>query len=102
MRGGSHAVAIVAEFDLKPGCEAEFNDLLLETARFALLEEPKCLRFGIIQPTDRDGNPIPSKLMTNELFEDFAGIEAYRAADQTDRRTLTGPPRNSCGSIRIG
>lgn len=78
--------AIIAEFDIKPGSEGEFNDLLLETARFALLEEPKCLRFEIIQPTDRDGNPILSKLMTNELFEDFDGIEAHRASPRTAPR----------------
>ncbi|MGN6358257.1 MAG: putative quinol monooxygenase [Novosphingobium sp.] len=78
--------SIVAEFEIKPGCEVEFRELLLETARYARLEEPGCLRFEIIQPTDRDGNPIPGKLMTNELFEDFAGVEAHRASPRTPPR----------------
>ncbi len=78
--------AIVAEFEIKPGCEAEFEALLLETAYHALREEPACLRFEVIQPTDRDGNPIRGRLMTNELFADFAGVEAHRASPRTPPR----------------
>lgn len=78
--------AIIAEFEIKPGCEEELLALLHETAHFALTEEPKCLRFEIIKPTDPDGNPTPNRLMTNELFEDYEGVEAHRNSPRTPIR----------------
>lgn len=78
--------AIIAEFEIRPGCEEALLALLHETAHFALTEEPKCLRFEIIKPTDPKGNPVPNRLMTNELFVDFDGVEAHRNSPRTPIR----------------
>ncbi len=78
--------AIVAEFDIRPGCEAALEQILRDTARWALEEEPRCLRFEVIKPTDEHGHPIPNRLMTNELFEGFEGIEEHREAARTPPR----------------
>jgi quinol monooxygenase YgiN len=80
--------AIVAEFDIIPGCEAELEQILRDTARWALAEEPRCLRFEVIKPTDEKGNPTPFRLMTNELFEGFEGIEEHRASPRTPPRIV--------------
>lgn len=80
--------AIVAEFEVLPGKEAEFEKILLDTAKYALAEEPRCLRFEIIKPTDERGNPIPHRFMTNELFEGFEGVEDHRNSPRTPPRIL--------------
>lgn len=78
--------AIIAEFDIIPGCEAELEQILRDTAKWALEEEPRCLRFEVIKPTDDRGHPIPNRLMTNELFDGFEGIEQHRASVRTPPR----------------
>ena len=78
--------AIVAEFDIIPGCEAELEQILRDTARWALEEEPRCLRFEVIKPTDEHGQPIPNRLMTNELFDGFEGVEEHRKSPRTPPR----------------
>ncbi|MEU6375779.1 antibiotic biosynthesis monooxygenase family protein [Streptomyces sp. NPDC046909] len=77
---------IIARFEAKPGCEDELREILLETARYALAEEPSCERFEILQATDEDGRPMPNVFMTNELFHDFDGVEAHRGSWRTPIR----------------
>lgn len=78
--------AIVAEFDVRPGCEEELERILRDTARYALEEEPRCIRFEVIRPTDENGRPIPNRLMTNELFDGFEGVQDHRASYRTPPR----------------
>jgi len=78
--------AIIAEFDILPGKAAELEQLLHETAAYALAEEPRCLRFDVLWPVDEHGQVIPDRLMTSELFEGFAGVEAHRASPRTPPR----------------
>ena len=78
--------AIVAEFDILPGCEEELERILRETARYALEEEPRCIRFEVIRPTDENGTPIPNRLMTNELFLGFEGVQEHRGSFRTPPR----------------
>jgi (4S)-4-hydroxy-5-phosphonooxypentane-2,3-dione isomerase len=35
------------------------------------------LRFEVIKPVQRDGTPIPNKVMVNELYEDESAVSAH-------------------------
>lgn len=80
------AYAIIAEFQAKPGRDDELERILLETSAYSLDEEPGCLRFEVIQLTDEHGQVLPGKFRTNELFLDWAGVEAHRASPRTPGR----------------
>jgi len=64
---------------MHPGCEAEFEALMLAHAHACLAEEPGCLRFEILRPVDVEGRPIPRRLLASELFRDSAALAAHRA-----------------------
>jgi len=72
-------LALIVEYEVHPGCEAEFEALMLTHARACLVEEPGCLRFEILRPVDDEGRPIPHRLLANELFRDSAALVAHRA-----------------------
>ena len=80
------AYAIVARFVAKPGCEAELLAVLLEAAAIALSEEPGCRRFEILQGVDDAGVAQPNIFMSNELFDDYAAVEAHRNSWRTPIR----------------
>jgi quinol monooxygenase YgiN len=71
------ALAIIVEFETHNGREAEFIALIREHARKTLEEEPGCLRFEVIKPIERDGTPIPNKVMVNELYASEAAVRAH-------------------------
>jgi quinol monooxygenase YgiN len=62
-------IAIIVEFDILEGREEEFTRLISEHARLTLEEEEGCLRFEVIKPIERNGTPIPNKLIVNELYQ---------------------------------
>lgn len=78
--------AIIARFFAKPECATELRNVLFDTAKVALEEEPGCHRFEILQGVDAAGNILPDVLMTNELFDDFAAVEAQRNSWRTPIR----------------
>jgi (4S)-4-hydroxy-5-phosphonooxypentane-2,3-dione isomerase len=71
------AIAIIVEFETVDGSEQEFTRLISEHARRTREEETGCLRFEVIKPINRDGTPIPNKVMVNELYADEAAITAH-------------------------
>jgi len=71
------AIAIIVEFETVDGSEPEFTRLISEHARLTKEEEAGCLRFEVIKPINRDGTPIPNKVMVNELYADEAAIGAH-------------------------
>lgn len=80
------AYAIIARFEAKPGCEEELRGILLETSVYALRDEPGCSRFEILQGVGPDGQILPNVFMTNELFDDWAAVEAHRNDARTPGR----------------
>lgn len=72
-------IAIIVEFDIVEGCEAEFTARIGEHARLTLEEEEGCLRFEVIKPIQRDGTPIPNKLIVNELYADEPAVTRHEA-----------------------
>ncbi len=71
------ALTIIVEFETHQGCEEEFTALIREHARKTLEEEPGCLRFEVIKPIERNGTPIPNKVMVNELYASEAAVTAH-------------------------
>lgn len=70
-------ITIIVEFDILEGQEAAFTQLISEHARLTLEEEEGCLRFEVIKPIERDGTPIPNKLIVNELYQDEPAVRRH-------------------------
>lgn len=73
------AWTIVVEFETLDGREEEFTAIMRDHARRTLNEEPGCLRFEVIKPVERDGTPIPNRLMVNELYASESAVTAHEA-----------------------
>lgn len=90
-----HAVAemtIIVEFETLEGAEPEFIRVISDHAQRTLNEEPGCLRFDVIKPLGQDGQPLPNKIMVNELYADEAAVEAHNANPRmVPLRAATGP-----------
>ena len=71
------AIATIVEFETLDGSESRFTDLISEHARLTREEEVGCLRFEVIKPVQRDGTPIPNKVMVNELYADESAVTAH-------------------------
>ncbi|HWL70722.1 MAG TPA: antibiotic biosynthesis monooxygenase [Geminicoccus sp.] len=89
-------IAIIVEFDTLDGQEAEFTRLISEHARLTLEEEEGCLRFEVIKPIERDGTPIPNKVMVNELYADEAAVTRH---EQNPRMPIL---RDATGKLLAG
>ena len=72
-------MAIIVEFETWPGQEDAFLAVIGEHARATLREEPGCLRFEVIRPVERDGTPIPNRVLVNELYADLDAVTAHEA-----------------------
>lgn len=70
-------VAIVVEFNIKPGQHAAFDRLIREHARKTLEEEPGCERFDVLQPVGKDGAPDQGRVMLCEVYRDQAAVDAH-------------------------
>ena len=71
-------LALIVEYETKPGNEEECNALLREHAVRCLEEEPGCLRFEVLRPLDDDGRVVPNRFMANELFASREALQAHR------------------------
>jgi quinol monooxygenase YgiN len=72
-------MAIIVEFEALENQEAAFLEVISEHARKTLEEEPGCVRFEVIRPVERDGTPIPRRIIVNELYADAAAVAAHEA-----------------------
>ncbi len=85
-------LTIIVEFETLDGSEEAFTALMRDHARKTLNEEPGCLRFEVIKPVERDGTPVPNRLMVNELYADEAAVTAHEANPRMPGlREATGP-----------
>ena len=85
-------LTIIVEFETLDGSEDDFTAIIRDHARRTLQEEPGCLRFEVIKPIERDGTPIPNRVMVNELYADEAALVAHERNPRMSRvRASTGP-----------
>lgn len=75
-------VAIVGEFETKPGRLVEFETLIRNHAAKCLEVEPGTLRFELMYPIDEKGERIANCLMVNELFVDRAAVDFHRGTSR--------------------
>ncbi len=72
-------VTVIVEYETNEGCDAKLIASLRDHARRTLNEEPGCLRFEVIRPTDTHGNPIGNRVMVSELYASEAAFAAHKA-----------------------
>lgn len=70
-------IALIVEYELHPGKEADFAARLREHGKRTREEEPGCLRFDVTLPIARDGTHLPGKVILNELYADLAALDAH-------------------------
>jgi autoinducer 2-degrading protein len=85
-------LTIIVEFEMLDGSEEDFTAIIRDHARRTLQEEPGCLRFEVIKPIERDGTPIPNRVMVTELYADEAALAAHERNPRLSAvRAATGP-----------
>lgn len=71
-------IAIIVEFNLKPGTHAAFDAIIRTHAAGSLSDEPGCERFEVLQPKAKDG-PDLSRVLLMEVYTDEAAFAAHQA-----------------------
>ncbi|HNG77798.1 MAG TPA: antibiotic biosynthesis monooxygenase [Candidatus Obscuribacter sp.] len=79
--------AIIVEFKLHPGKQAEFDSLIKEHARRSKNEEPGCERFEVFQAVERDGSAIKDTVWLVELYRDAEAVDFH---EKTERMPILG------------
>jgi (4S)-4-hydroxy-5-phosphonooxypentane-2,3-dione isomerase len=69
-------VALVVEFQLKPGAFAAFDAIIRDHAAGTLADEPGCERFDVLHPRTKEG-PDLSRVMLYEVYADDAAFQAH-------------------------
>lgn len=70
-------IALLVEFDVRPGCHADLLALMRGHAGLCLAEEPGCERFDVLEVMDAQGAPDPARLMLYEVFTDADARRAH-------------------------
>lgn len=72
-------MTIIVEFETLEGAEPEFTRIIADHARRTRTEEPGCLRFDVVKPLGKDGEPLPNKVIVNELYANQAAVDTHNA-----------------------
>ena len=72
---------VIATFRLAAGCKGEFLELLKAHAARSLAEEPGCLRFDVLLPTDQ----YPEHAEQVMLYEVYSSPAAFADHRETAR-----------------
>ncbi|GAB4240257.1 MAG: hypothetical protein Kow0032_27780 [Methyloligellaceae bacterium] len=80
-------IAIIVDFEAKPGHGADLRDALLAQASNSKTHEPGCRHFDVVANPDN-----PEQFLLYELYDDAAAVEAHRAADYYARFRETIDP----------
>jgi quinol monooxygenase YgiN len=88
-------IAIVVEFQVKPGCLDDFLTIIREHAAGTLADEEGCLQFDVLLPKEGD-----NRVLLYEAYRDDAAFALHgqsqrlattrsRYADLIEERTIT-------------
>ena len=72
-------LALVVEFEVRPGCHAALLALMRAHAAACLAEEPGCERFDVLQPMNADGTRDETRIMLVEVYTDKDAVKAHVA-----------------------
>ena len=73
-------ITVIVEYEVEPANKAKLAEIISAHARRTLNEEPGCIWFDIVHPTDLAGQPIDDRLVIFELYRDAAAFEKHRAS----------------------
>jgi (4S)-4-hydroxy-5-phosphonooxypentane-2,3-dione isomerase len=85
MEGFVDEQAIIVEYEIEEGRIDAFRALVLDHARRTLSEEQGCLRFEVLEPVDRDGQPIPNRMMVSEIYASPLAVEQHGQNPRLER-----------------
>jgi len=70
-------IAIIVEFQLNAGKQAEFEKIIKEHARRSKEEEKGCLSFDVLQPLNDDGTKMADCIWLTELYADKEAVAEH-------------------------
>lgn len=70
-------IALIVEFEVRPGCHAALRDLMRAHAAACLAEETGLERFDVLEVVDAEGRTDESRLMLYEVFTNAAARQAH-------------------------
>ena len=68
-------VAVLVDFQLKPGTRDAFRRLIDDNARESVATEPGCLRFDVLEPDDK-----PDGVLLYEVYANGAAFQTHLAS----------------------
>lgn len=78
---------VAVTFEIRPGGEARFLELVKENAVRSLADEPGCRRFDVCTSDER-----PGAVFLYEIYDDAAAFDAHKATPHYHAfSTATGP-----------
>ena len=91
-------LVILVEFELHPGKEPEFRQLVLENAAASLRDEPGCSLFDVLTP---EGGPS-DRIVLYEIYDDAAAFDVRRAGSVDGRHQYTSHAPGAFDRVRTG
>lgn len=70
-------ISIIVEFQLHPGCQAEFEEVICLHAKRSLAEEPGCLRFDVMRQQSQPGRQVDDVIWLYETYADEKAVKAH-------------------------
>lgn len=70
-------IALIVEFEVRPGSHAALLALMRAHAATCLAEEPGLERFDVLEVVDAEGRTDEGRLMLYEVFADAAARQAH-------------------------
>ncbi len=75
-------VAIIVEFKLHKGKQAEFEKLIRAHAERSKSEEPGCVSFDVMQALDEKGEKIEDSIVLTEFYKDREAVKAHESSER--------------------
>lgn len=69
---------LIVEFQVKPECLAQFNELIAVNAKASVGEEPGCRQFDVLQSNDD-----PNHIVLYEVYDSPAAFEDHMGREHT-------------------
>jgi len=73
-------ITVIVEYEVEPANKAKLVEIINAHARRTLDEEPGCIWFDIVSPTDLAGQHVTDKVVIFELYRDAGAFEKHRAS----------------------
>lgn len=73
-------ITVIVEYEIEPADKAKLVEIITAHARRTLNEEPGCIWFDIVAPTDLGGQHVNDRVVILELYRDAAAFEKHRAS----------------------